>query len=130
MGQKNLTTSDSAGEAGGKKLGRPKGSKNKLKKADQIALTNQFLRVSRQRFDKVLKTLFDQAEAGDTKAIRIIMDKVVPQAVLESEEHGGGQAPIILNITGIDSVSVNQSSSRPPSEVILDAEYNEVDDED
>lgn len=131
MGEKNLTKTTS--ESSGKKIGRPKGAKNKLKKADQIALTNQFLRVSRQRFDKVLQALFEQAEAGDLKAIRIILDKVVPQATLEEEGHNSGQAPIVLNITGIDNVKVNNDPVKSPSEALMEnsieADYEEIENE-
>jgi len=61
------------------KGGRPKGSKSKTTLLSE-AIANDFTRLARSNSRKVFKTLADKAIEGEPWAVKLFMDKVVPNA--------------------------------------------------
>ncbi len=59
------------------KGGRPKGSKNKDTLFKEL-MTHDFQGIAKKDIQKVYRILFDKASQGDMKAIKLILDRVVP----------------------------------------------------
>ena len=81
----------SSGEAtdaptgGLKKRGRPKGSKNASTML-QEAIKNNFTKLAKQRSRKIFEKLTEEAIAGEPWAIKLFMDKIIPNASNEVEQ--------------------------------------------
>lgn len=78
------------------KGGRPKGSKNKDTLFKEL-MTQDFQQVAKKDILAVYRVLFDKAKNGDMKAIKLVLDRVVPvtKAIdLEELETGGIQINI------------------------------------
>lgn len=73
----------------GNPAGRPKGSKN-LKRALEESVREYIANPARiKRVHKVIDRLFQQAEDGDVGAAKLLLDKIVPNAKDEVEDHSG-----------------------------------------
>ena len=91
------------------KGGRPKGSKNKDTLFKEL-MTSDFQQVAKKDIVKVYRILFDKAQKGDMKAIKLILDRVVPvtKAVdLEQLEKGGLQININVGEMTKDTLEVD-----------------------
>ena len=79
------------------KGGRPKGSKSKTTLLSE-AIANDFTRLARSNSRKVFKTLADKAIEGEPWAVKLFMDKIVPNAQPIVETRGAfGGIQIIIN---------------------------------
>jgi hypothetical protein len=58
-------------------MGRPKGAKNKDTLFKEL-MTGQFQDIAQDQVGRTLQVLFEKAHEGDMKAIKLIMDRVVP----------------------------------------------------
>ena len=80
----------------GKVMGRPRGSKNKDTLFKEL-MTGKFQDIAKKDIEKVYSVLFEKAHNGDMKAIKLVLDRVVPitKAVdLADMEKGGLQINI------------------------------------
>jgi hypothetical protein len=114
--------------------GRPKGSKNQitiLRDNTELAL-RKYLESPRRAAlaQKALDRVFDIAANGDDKealsAIKLLMDKMLPNASAAKEEAAGGrsQRPIAIQIVN----STDATSGKPVA--IIDGETGEIEYED
>lgn len=95
--------------------GRPPGAKNKDTLFKEM-MSGKFQTVAQKDIAKVYDVLFDRAHKGDMKAIKLILDRVVPvtKAVdLDDLERGGLQI----------NISVGNMEKDP---AVVDAEYVEI----
>lgn len=60
-----------------KKMGRPRGAKNKDTLFKEL-MTGNFQKIARQNIEKTFQVLFEKAHEGDMKAIKLVLDRVVP----------------------------------------------------
>ena len=99
-----------------RKPGRPPGSKNKDTLFKEL-MTGSFQSKAIADIEKVYSVLFEKAHKGDMKAIKMVLDRVVPvsKAVDLADMEKGG-------IT----VNVSVGALEGVKEDIEDAEYNEV----
>ena len=72
-------------KGGGKPRGRPKGSKNNTTLL-QEAIKNNFTKLAKQRSRKIFEKLTEEAIAGEPWAIKLFMDKIIPNASNEVEQ--------------------------------------------
>ena len=99
-----------------RKPGRPPGAKNKDTLFKEL-MTGSFQSKAIADIEKVYSVLFEKAHKGDMKAIKMVLDRVVPvsKAVDLADMEKGG-------IT----VNVSVGALEGVKEDIEDAEYNEV----
>ena len=99
-----------------RKPGRPPGAKNKDTLFKEL-MTGSFQSKAIADIEKVYSVLFEKAHKGDMKAIKMVLDRVVPvsKAVDLADMEKGG-------IT----VNVSVGALEGVREDIEDAEYNEV----
>ena len=99
-----------------RKVGRPPGAKNKDTLFKEL-MTGSFQSKAIADIEKVYSVLFEKAHKGDMKAIKMVLDRVVPvsKAVDLADMEKGG-------IT----VNVSVGALEGVKEDIEDAEYNEV----
>lgn len=87
---------------GGNPRGRPKGSKNKATILRE-ALAQDFDKALKKEFSEIMDALVSQAKKGDMKAIKIIMDRVVPVTkAVEINDKSGKSQGIYINIEGME----------------------------
>jgi len=80
--------------------GRPKGSKNG-RALLQAAINEDWTRLAKRRSRKVFEVLTEKAISGDIQAIKLFMDKILPNAkneVQPSEKDGMGVQIIIRSL--------------------------------
>jgi len=96
------------------KGGRPKGAKNKDTLFKEL-MTTDFQQVAKKDIQAVYRILFDKAQNGDMKAIKLILDRVVPvtKAIDLGDIEKGG-------------LKININVSPMAQEPALEAEYVEV----
>ena len=68
-----------------KKGGRPKGSKNRSTIL-QEAIRGNFERSLKRNFADIMKVMIEKAKEGDVQMIKLLMDKVLPNAQNEREQ--------------------------------------------
>ena len=99
--------------------GRPPGAKNKDTVFKEL-MTGKFQDVAAAKVEKVINVLFEKANDGDMKAIKLIMDRVVPVTkavdLADMEKKG-----LTVNITVGDMMQ-----AQTKGEMIEDAEYSLV----
>ena len=91
------------------KGGRPKGSRNKDTLFKEM-MTLDFQNIAKKDIKKIYKILFEKAQGGDMKAIKVILDRVVPvtKAIdLEDLEKGGLQININVGAMEQDPIDVD-----------------------
>lgn len=71
-----------------KRGGRPKGAKNRTTLLSE-AIKNDFTRLARSRSRKIFEKLTEQAMEGEPWAVKLFMDKVLPNATEESAQRKG-----------------------------------------
>lgn len=102
-----------------RKRGRPPGAKNKDTLFKEL-MTGKFQEIARVNVEKTIEVLFEKAQEGDMKAIKLIMDRVVPVTkavdLADMEKKG-----LTINI----SVG-NMEEEQVPGEVIEDVVFSEV----
>ncbi len=100
----------------GKVMGRPPGSKNKDTLFKEL-MTGQFQSKAIEDIEKVYDVLFKKAHEGDLKAIKLVLDRVVPVSkAVDSESVKGGV-----------SVSIHVGSMEEAQGITIeDAEFTEV----
>jgi len=100
-------------------MGRPKGSKNKDTLFKEL-MTGQFQDIAVINVEKTIAVLFEKAHGGDMKAIKLIMDRVVPVTkavdLADMEKKG-----LTINIS-VGSMEEAQAEG----EIIEDADFEEV----
>eukprot|EP00919_Chromeraceae_sp_WS-2016_P009246 GHVR01021801.1.p2 GENE.GHVR01021801.1~~GHVR01021801.1.p2 ORF type:complete len:130 (+),score=18.22 GHVR01021801.1:1712-2101(+) len=106
--------------------GRPKGSKNKLTQM-QNELIDQFAGEMNKEFKAVIRTIIREAKNGDMTAARLLMDRAIPAR--KAVEHYGAQdsGGIVINIKGLEDVSLNEGSSYEPNDTAINANFEEID---
>lgn len=103
--------------AGSKKMGRPKGSKNKNTIFKEL-MQDEFRALAENKVPKVLETLFEKAIDGDMQAIKMVMDRIVPaHRAIDGEKTPSGVPLIEIRIGNLED-SVPQGR-----ETITDVEY-------
>jgi hypothetical protein len=111
----------------GNPSGRPKGTKNQITQIRQnteLALREYMSSPDNARKAlKVMDVLFEKASDGDVSAIKLLLDKVLPQARAGADENDGEkQKPVAIQI-------INQTSDKASSPVkitTIDPDGNEV----
>jgi hypothetical protein len=100
--------------------GRPKGAKNKDTLFKEL-MTGKFQDIAVEHVEKTIAVLFQKAHQGDMKAIKLIMDRVVPVTkavdLADMEKKG-----LTINIS-VGSMEDAQAEGA----IIEDADYTEVD---
>jgi len=71
-----------------KRGGRPKGAKNRTTLLSE-AIKNDFTRLARSRSRKIFEKLTEEAINGEPWAVKLFMDKVLPNATDESAQQKG-----------------------------------------
>ena len=106
-----------ASELVSKPRGRPPGSKNKATLFKEL-MTGRFEEKAIKDIERVYEVLFAEAHDGNMKAIKMVLDRVVPVT----------KAVDMDSLKGGISISVNVGSMEEArkAEVIDDAEYTEV----
>jgi hypothetical protein len=103
-------------------MGRPKGAKNKDTLFKEL-MTGSFQETARNKVERTFEVLFEKAHEGDMKAIKLIMDRIVPVTkavdLADMEKKG-----LTINI----SVG-NMEDAQVQGEIIEDAEWEEEDDD-
>ena len=98
--------------------GRPKGSKNKVTLLKEAVLASSEELVLHNWVKLVQKTI-DLAEEGDTTALKILWDRVIPsKRAIDTTAEGKDNRSITINISGLEVKSVEDST--------FDAEYEEI----
>ena len=101
------------------KRGRPAGSKNKDTLFKEL-MTGKFQDLATIQVERTIEVLFEKAHAGDMKAIKLIMDRVVPVTkavdLADMEKKG-----LTINIS-VGSMEEAQAEG----EIIEDAEWSEA----
>lgn len=83
-----------------KKIGRPKGSKNKSTLFKEI-LAKEVEEEAVKQFGEVVRKTFELAKAGDTTCMKILWDKFyASQKAIDGET--GGVPVVNISISGID----------------------------
>ena len=104
-------------------MGRPKGAKNKDTLFKEL-MTGEFQDTARDKVKKTFEVLFEKAHEGDMKAIKLIMDRIVPVTkavdLADMEKKG-----LTINI----SVG-SMEESMVAGEIIEEAEWEEEEDDD
>ena len=97
--------------------GRPPGAKNKDTLFKEL-MTGQFQDIAAVNVKKTIEVLFEKAQEGDMKAIKLVLDRVVPvtKAVDLADMDKKG---LTINIS-VGSMEEAQAA------IIEDAEYSEV----
>ena len=104
--------------------GRPPGAKNKDTLFKEL-MTGKFQDMAAKNVGRTLQVLFEKAHAGDMKAIKLVLDRVVPVTkavdLADMEKKG-----LVVNISvgHLESVQVQGGGG----DVIEDAEYTEIKD--
>lgn len=70
----------------GNPAGRPKGKKNELTELQQNLEVAVRKSLTSERVVKIITKIADMAENGDVKAAKLILDKLIPNAVAASDE--------------------------------------------
>ena len=103
-------------------MGRPKGAKNKDTLFKEL-MTGQFQETAKDKIERTFEVLFEKAHKGDMKAIKLILDRVVPTTkavdLADMEKKG-----LTINI------SVGNMEDDGPGQSVEDIEdvyYEEVD---
>ena len=86
------------------KRGRPKGSKNKTTLL-QEAIKNDFTRLARRRSRAIFEKLTEEAMNGEAWAIKLFMDKIIPNASNEDQVRTGDFG-ITINISPMEKEKV------------------------
>lgn len=98
-----------------------KGSKNKATIFRDTVLAKAENLVLRDWTNIVQKTI-EMANAGDSTALKILWDRMLPSKKAVDVNHKGGPMQVTINVSKLDTVDVT-------SEEIIEAEYEEVEDE-
>jgi hypothetical protein len=103
-------------------MGRPKGAKNKDTLFKEL-MTGQFQDIAEDQVGRTLQVLFEKAHEGDMKAIKLIMDRVVPVTkavdLADMEKKG-----LTINI----SVGSMEEAALIEAEEIEDGDFTEMED--
>ena len=109
-----------ANEVAKRPRGRPPGAKNKATLFKEL-MTGRFEEKAIQDIERVYAVLFEEAHGGNMKAIKMVLDRVVPVTkAVDMEAVKGG-----ISV----SVFVGSMEEAREAEVIEDAEYEEVGEE-
>ena len=100
--------------------GRPPGAKNKDTLFKEL-MTGKFQDIAAENVQKTLEVLFAKAHEGDMKAIKLVLDRVVPVTkavdLADMEKKG-----LVVNIS--------VGTMGKPDDDLVDVEYVEIDDAD
>lgn len=104
-------------------MGRPKGDTAIINEYKQRMLTSP-------KSAKVLEAIYDAALNDEHKnqaaAWKLIVDRIVPVSVFEQNKGGGGTPQISINISGLNSPTVEAEEVQMD---IVDVEPREVEDD-
>jgi hypothetical protein len=94
----NHTHSHTGGEIKKRGRGRPKGSKNG-RALLQAAINEDWTRLAKRRSRKVFEVLSEKAIEGEPWAVKLFMDKILPNAQPKDQprDKGFGGVQIIIN---------------------------------
>jgi len=106
------------GSKGGK-IGRPPGAKNKDTIFKEL-MTGNFQSRAIKDIEKVYSVLFEKAHNGDMKAIKLVLDRVVPVTKAVDANQIKGGVTVSINVGSLEAAQAI---------TIEDAEYEEVDEE-
>jgi hypothetical protein len=105
-----------ADTTGGKKIGRPKKTKNPVgRPKGEGAIMKEYRQrmLNSPQSRKVLQSVFDVAQDTEHKhwpaAMKTIMDRILPSSGFEKEAGSLQRASIQVNITGVDGVELKGS---------------------
>ena len=100
--------------------GRPKGSKNKLTLLRQAVLMNSE-EIVLHNWETVVRKTLELAEEGDTTALKIIWDRMMPaKRAIDTTHDGKDKLNITINVGNLDKPADIEA------EVVEDAEFSEV----
>jgi len=104
--------------------GRPKGSKNKVTLLKEAVLASSEELVLHNWVKLVQKTI-DLAEEGDTTALKILWDRVIPsKRAIDTTAEGRDKHSITINISGLEVKSVQEDAFDADYEEIVEKEVN------
>ena len=102
--------------------GRPKGSKNKVTLLKEAVLASSEELVLHNWVKLVQKTI-DLAEEGDTTALKILWDRVIPsKRAIDTTAEGKDKHSITINISGLEVKSVQEDAFEADYEEIIEVE--------
>ena len=107
------------------RAGRPKGAKNKTTLFKE-AMRDGFESKLEKYGQKVLQACVDKAIEGDTAAMKMILDRIVPVADL-TDVKGSGTTQVVINVQGMEAKVDLMDGSTTPVQDTLDAEFEELD---
>ena len=81
--------------------GRPAGSKNKSTIL-QEAIKGDFERSLKRNFRDIMAVLIEKAKEGDLSAIKLLFDKVVPNAAIEDKGKSKGDMVVNISISDME----------------------------
>ena len=118
----NLAPQWKKGHSGNPK-GRPKGGKNRLTLLREAVKHNAETLVL-EEFEKVVKATLDLAKEGDSTALKIVWDRIMPSKRAIEEKTDGKDDKLNISIT-IEGMEVKSVGGEP-----LDGEFTEIEDND
>ena len=102
------------------KPGRPKGSRNKTTLFKE-AMKGHFEDLLETEGEKVFRACVQKAVEGDTTAMKLIMDRIIPVADVTGTK-GSGQTQVVINVEGMTGNISIADEGQPPEDNIIDVE--------
>ena len=102
------------------KPGRPKGAKNKTTLFKE-AMKGHFEDLLLKDGEKVFKACVEKAMEGDTTAMKLIMDRIIPVADVTGTK-GSGQTQVVINVEGMQGNITLADQGEDPDNAIIDVE--------
>ena len=100
--------------------GRPKGAKNKTTLFKE-AMKGHFEELLEREGEKVFLACVQKAKEGDTTAMKLIMDRIIPVADVTGVK-GNGQTQVVINVEGMGTNITLADEGEKPEDSIIDVE--------
>lgn len=104
------------------KVGRPAGDAARLNEFKARLLATGGSRI----LDKMIKIALDDNHPGQMAAIKMSIDRIMPMSMFESAKNGGSTPQITINVSGINSSSIDVKQDETTEEVQY-TDYKEED---
>ena len=95
-------------------VGRPKGDKAIM---DEYRMRMLASPKSAKVLEKVYEVALSDGHPGQMAAMKLVLDRIVPASAFDTTKAGGGTPQISINITGLNSPSVNTEQVYDVSDV-------------
>ena len=109
--------------------GRPKGAKNKDTLFKEM-MTTKFQDIAQERIEKTFEILFKKVEEGDLKAIKLVLDRVVPVTkavdLADMEKKG---LTINISVGSMEEAQAQEEAYQQEAALVIeDGEFTEIED--